>query len=45
LHDGTAATIEDAISRHGGEAALASRSYYDSTAEERAALLAFLRSL
>jgi CxxC motif-containing protein (DUF1111 family) len=45
LHDGSAATIEDAITRHGGEAALASQGYYQGTAEERAALLAFLRSL
>jgi CxxC motif-containing protein (DUF1111 family) len=45
LHDGSAATIDDAISRHGGEAALANRSYYESTAADRAALLAFLRSL
>jgi CxxC motif-containing protein (DUF1111 family) len=45
LHDGSAATIEDAISRHGGEAAIANRSYYQGTAEDRAALLAFLRSL
>jgi len=45
LHDGSAATMEDAISRHGGEAGLASRSYYEGTAEDRAAVLAFLRSL
>jgi len=45
LHDGSAATIEDAISRHGGEAGLASQSYYTGTADDRAALLAFLRSL
>jgi CxxC motif-containing protein (DUF1111 family) len=45
LHDGSAATIEDAISRHGNEAALASQSYYQGTAEDRATLLAFLRSL
>jgi CxxC motif-containing protein (DUF1111 family) len=45
LHDGSAATIEDAITRHGGEAGLAMQGYYQSTAEARAALLAFLRSL
>jgi CxxC motif-containing protein (DUF1111 family) len=45
LHDGSAATMEDAISRHGGEAGLASRGYYEGTAEDRAAVLAFLRSL
>jgi CxxC motif-containing protein (DUF1111 family) len=45
LHDGSAATIEDAILRHSHEAALALRSYSQATAEDRAALLAFLRSL
>ena len=45
LHDGSAATIEEAITRHGGEAGLANRSYYEGTAEDRSALLAFLRSL
>jgi CxxC motif-containing protein (DUF1111 family) len=45
LHDGSAATIEEAITRHGGEAALATQSYYQGTAEDRATLLAFLRSL
>jgi CxxC motif-containing protein (DUF1111 family) len=45
LHDGSAATIEDAISRHGGEASLAIQGYTRGTAEDRAALLAFLRSL
>ena len=45
LHDGTAATIEDAISRHAGEATLAAQGYYQGSAEDRAALLAFLKSL
>ena len=45
LHDGSAATIEDALTRHGGEAGLAMQGYYQTTVEERAALLAFLRSL
>jgi CxxC motif-containing protein (DUF1111 family) len=45
LHDGSAPTIEDAITRHGGEAGLSMQGYYQSTADERAALLAFLRSL
>jgi CxxC motif-containing protein (DUF1111 family) len=45
LHDGSAATIEDAIGRHGGEATIANLSYMKSIAEDRAALLAFLRSL
>jgi CxxC motif-containing protein (DUF1111 family) len=45
LHDGSAATIEDAIRRHGGEALLAVRGFERLNDEERAALLAFLRSL
>jgi CxxC motif-containing protein (DUF1111 family) len=45
LHDGSAATIEEAILRHGGEAELARRSVEQATAEERAALIAFLKSL
>jgi CxxC motif-containing protein (DUF1111 family) len=45
LHDGSAATIEDAIGRHGGEAALAIQGYRQATADDRAALLAFLKSL
>jgi CxxC motif-containing protein (DUF1111 family) len=45
LHDGSAATIDNAIRRHGGEADLARRGFEQATAEDRAALLAFLRSL
>ena len=45
LHDGSAATIEDAIRRHDGEADLARRGFDQSSADDRAALLAFLRSL
>jgi CxxC motif-containing protein (DUF1111 family) len=45
LHDGSAATIEEAIIRHGGEAALANQGFRQSSPEDRAALLAFLRSL
>lgn len=45
LHDGSAATIQDAIVRHAGEAALARRGYERLSAEERLLLLAFLRSL
>jgi CxxC motif-containing protein (DUF1111 family) len=45
LHDGSAATIEDAIRRHAIEAELARRGYDQATADDRAALLAFLRSL
>lgn len=45
LHDGSAATIPDAILRHGGEAALAARGFVTATDADRALLLAFLRSL
>jgi CxxC motif-containing protein (DUF1111 family) len=45
LHDGSAATIEDAVRRHAGEADLARRGFERSTNDAKAALLAFLRSL
>jgi CxxC motif-containing protein (DUF1111 family) len=45
LHDGSAATIADAILRHGGEAARARAGYDRLTADERAALLRFLNTL
>jgi CxxC motif-containing protein (DUF1111 family) len=45
LHDGTAATTEDAIGLHGGEAASARARFLALSADQRAALLAFLRSL
>lgn len=45
LHDGSAATIEEAILRHAGEAVNVIERYTTSTAGEREALLAFLRSL
>jgi CxxC motif-containing protein (DUF1111 family) len=45
LHDGSAATIDDAISRHAGEAELARRGFDRATDAERAALSAFLASL
>jgi CxxC motif-containing protein (DUF1111 family) len=45
LHDGSAATIDEAIRRHGGEAELARRGFEQAAADDRAALLAFLRSL
>ena len=45
LHDGSAATIADAVMRHGGEAETARRGYDRLTTEEREQLLAFLRSL
>ena len=45
LHDGSAATIEDAIERHGEEAGLARDGYLRLDPAERARLLAFLSSL
>jgi CxxC motif-containing protein (DUF1111 family) len=45
LHDGSAATIGDAIDRHGNEAELARRGYAGLSLAERERLLAFLRSL
>ena len=45
LHDGSSATIDEAVRRHGGEAEIARRGYTQATADDRAALLAFLRSL
>jgi CxxC motif-containing protein (DUF1111 family) len=45
LHDGSAATIEDAIGRHRQEAELAQRGFLQMSPDDRAHLLAFLRSL
>jgi CxxC motif-containing protein (DUF1111 family) len=45
LHDGTAATIEDAIGVHANEAASARARFVALPADQRAALLAFLKSL
>jgi CxxC motif-containing protein (DUF1111 family) len=45
LHDGSAATIAEAVMRHRGEAETARRGYERLTAEDREELLAFLRSL
>lgn len=45
LHDGTAATIEDAIAVHGNEAASARARFMALSPAQRAALLAFLKSL
>jgi CxxC motif-containing protein (DUF1111 family) len=45
LHDGSGATLEEAIGRHGNEAELARRGYERASESDRAALLAFLRSL
>lgn len=45
LHDGTAATVEDAIGEHGNEAASARARFMAVSPDQRAALLAFLKSL
>ena len=45
LHDGSAATIEDAIARHRQEAEVAQRGFPSVQPEDRMHLLAFLRSL
>ena len=45
LHDGSAGTAEEAIGRHAGEAELARRGFQRLPDADRAALLAFLRSL
>jgi CxxC motif-containing protein (DUF1111 family) len=45
LHDGSAATIEDAIGRHAGEGALAKQGFDRLDAAGKSALLAFLQSL
>jgi CxxC motif-containing protein (DUF1111 family) len=45
LHDGSAATIEDAILRHAAEAARARLGFAQLSEVNRAALLAFLKSL
>jgi CxxC motif-containing protein (DUF1111 family) len=45
LHDGSAATIEEAISRHSAEAEAVTARYRDLAAADRSFLLAFLKSL
>ncbi|MGF1570213.1 MAG: di-heme oxidoredictase family protein [Nodosilinea sp.] len=45
LHDGRARTLPEAILWHGGEAAAAKEAFRQMAAEDRAALVAFLRSL
>jgi CxxC motif-containing protein (DUF1111 family) len=45
LHDGTAPTIEDAITAHTNEAASARARFLALSTEQRAALLAFLKSI
>src|SRR5687768_1136234 len=45
LHDGSAATIEEAIERHGGEATAVVGRFRELTEEQKRQLLAFLKSL
>ena len=45
LHDGRAATLEDAIAAHGGEAQQARNGFLALPAEARAALVAYIESL
>ena len=45
LHDGSSATLEETIGRHGNEAELSRRGYERAADSDRAALLAFLGSL
>jgi CxxC motif-containing protein (DUF1111 family) len=45
LHDGRAATLEEAVTRHGGEAAGVAKRYEKLPAQDRAAVMAFMRSL
>jgi CxxC motif-containing protein (DUF1111 family) len=45
LHDGSAATADDAIRRHAGEAARVIEKYVGMSIEDRSALVAFLMSL
>jgi len=45
LHDGSAATIDEAIRRHGVEADLARRGFEQASEADRAALITFLKSL
>ena len=45
LHDGRARTLEEAILWHGGEAEASRQAYEEMTNSEKAALIAFLKSL
>jgi CxxC motif-containing protein (DUF1111 family) len=45
MHDGRARTIPDAIAAHGGEASRVRQRFSGLNQSERAALMAFLRSL
>jgi len=45
LHDGRARSLEEAILWHGGEAEAAQVAFQQMSADDRAALVAFLKSL
>lgn len=45
MHDGAAATLEDAIARHGGEAATSAAAFRNLNRKDKDALLQFLSSL
>jgi mono/diheme cytochrome c family protein len=45
FHDGASATVDDAIARHGGEAAFARAAWQAASADDRTALRIFLTSL
>ena len=45
LHDGRARTLDEAILWHGGEADSAREWFLNASAEQRASLIAFLRSI
>jgi CxxC motif-containing protein (DUF1111 family) len=45
MHDGSAATVSDALRQHGGEASAVMERYRGGTDQMRRALLAFLDSL
>ncbi len=45
MHDGSAATLRDAIGRHRGDARLAFDAYYKLAQDDQAALIAFLSTL
>jgi CxxC motif-containing protein (DUF1111 family) len=45
LHDGRAATLEEAIQMHGGQATAAARSFQGASLSDRNAVVAFLKSL
>jgi CxxC motif-containing protein (DUF1111 family) len=45
LHDGSAQTVEQAVSRHGGEAELARQAWLELSVQDRQAIEAFLMSL